>query len=138
MRGMRFSFPVLCTTTPFVPGSMDTYPPRHQSADTGRRPSDLPADQHGVVHLYATVHDHGKAVFFGVPRGLRVDHSRLHPQHLRPGGDGVLCDRRDLLAPAEDVHDIYGLWYLLNRSVRFLTQNRPGEVRVYGKDPVPG
>src|SRR5215210_1715830 len=97
----------------------------------------LPAHQQGVLHLYAPVHDDGEAVLFGVACGLFVDHARLHPQDLRPGGDGILCGRHDLLAAAEHVHDVHLLRYVLDGGVGLLAQDRSGKVRVDREDPVP-
>src|SRR3712207_6430401 len=134
MRGMRYSFPIPCTTRQSYPFARMG----NRVVQWCPRLPGLSSDQHRVVHLYASVHDYGEAVLLGVSRGLRVDHTRLHPQDLRPGGDGILRGRHHLLAPAEDVYDVYGFRYLPDGGVRFLAQDRPGEVRVYREDPVPG
>ena len=97
----------------------------------------LAAYERGVVYLYAAVHDDGKAVLPGVGRGRLVNDARLHPDDPRPGGHGVPGDRHHLLAPAEDVNDVHGMPYLLDRPEGLLAEDRAPQVGVDGVDPEP-
>jgi hypothetical protein len=68
--------------------------------------------------------------------GLFVYDARLHPEHLRSGGHGVLGNRKDRLAPAEHVHDVHIFRDLRHPRIRLLAEHRAFEVRVDGEDPV--
>src|SRR5829696_1752941 len=97
----------------------------------------LSAQEQGMLHLYAPVYDNCEAVLFSVACGLFVDHAGLHPQYLRPGGNGILRGWHDLLTAAEHIYDVYTLRYLLDGGVGLLAQDRLRKVRVDGEDFVP-
>ena len=60
----------------------------------------------------------------GLARAACVLHAQLHPEHLRADGDGVLGDRRDLLALAEAVDDVHLVRDVAQRLVALLARGR--------------
>src|SRR5215210_4323246 len=93
-------------------------------------------NQARVIDFDATVHDDGKPVLSGVVRRLFVDDAGLHPQHLRAGGDGVLCHGHELLAAPENIHYVHLLGDVFNRRVRLFAEDLTTQVGVDGEHPV--
>lgn len=66
---------------------------------------------------------------------LLVDEAQLHPYDFRANGNRVLDNRRHVLRPAKDVHDIDPIRHIPQARICSLSM-RFGDVGIDGNDPV--